>query len=183
MLKKLSEIASFAQTLLTIAGIFAALWWFWAQAESSRKANITPSITHKKIDNELTWILISVEIVNVGKRPIKLRNGDIRLKMIYPVNISINDRIKDGLPSLVNKDTHTVPWPILEENPVKISADVYPGETHTIYYESVIPAFLESLELYIYFAEKNDWTWESVIAGEKNDRKWESVIIYDIPKK
>jgi hypothetical protein len=65
-IKRLSEIVGLVQSLLTIAGIIAAGIWFIAQSESSLKANITHSITHRKIHKDWTWVHASIDISSQG---------------------------------------------------------------------------------------------------------------------
>jgi hypothetical protein len=171
-IKRLSEIAGLVQSLLTIAGIIAAAIWFIAQSESSPKANITHSITHRKIHENWTWIHTTIEISNVGKRRLALRYGIARLHQILPLDISIHDKIQYGDP-LISKDISMVKWPVLkDDDDVEIRSNIYPGETDKIYYEFVVPSFIGTVELYTFFSMK------------KNDPQgWSKITIYDLNKK
>lgn len=71
-LSKWKDILAILQSIFTIIGILGALYWFYQQGEARPRIVISHEVTHRQLNEKMTWVHVSVKIKNVGKIPINI---------------------------------------------------------------------------------------------------------------
>jgi hypothetical protein len=174
--KKRLDAANLIQSILTSIAIVLAGAWFITQSEYSIKANITHSITHRKIDNDWTWIHVSTDMSNVGKVLLEPGCGVATLYSILPLDIHVIDQIKKINASIDSESP--IKWPTLKRSPKNLNNQIYPGETDRVDYQFLIPSFIGTVALNTFFYGK-----PCVPEGEHPPKGWSKFTVYDLNKK
>ncbi len=170
-LSRVKNAAIISQSVATVIAIIAAGIWFFMRGEVLQKANIEHNVTHRQINNDWTWIHISITISNPGKRFLDLKSGIIRIQKILPLDSKIRDRINNNK-KLVSQKSYGVPWPRIDKQyEPQLNIRIQPEETDTLNYEFIIPFKTETVKIYSYFEMQ-----QSPQIG------WGKTTIYDITK-
>jgi hypothetical protein len=164
-LSKWKDIIDIAHSICVILAIIGAGVWFYKQGEIRPKADITHDINCQDIhkNNKLVHILINIK--NIGKTPIDIYKGTIRLQQITPLTEKLLKDIDNGV-DIVNQDIGIVSsWPFACEKGEyvlndKISIEV--GETRRVDYDFIIPRNVTIVKLYSYFEVFNSANWKTV---------------------
>ncbi len=171
-LSRVKSAASIAQSVFTVGAIIAAGIWFYIQKEASPKANIDHKVTHRQIDDDWTWVHISITISNPGKRLLNLESGIIRIQKIMPLSKEIRKMIKNNK-SPISQKSYRVPWPTIGKSyKPQLNIKIQPGEDDTLDYEFIVPSKIRTVKIYSYFTKQ-----------QKPPIGWGKSTIYDITRK
>lgn len=157
---RVKSATGIAQSVATVIAIIVAGIWFIERREASLKADITHTIIHRQIDDKQTWLRVSIEISNQGKRLLDLKSGTIAIHRILPLG-------SDDIPGL--KD-YRVDWPLIGK-PCKreLNIKIEPGEKDHLDHEFLIPCNVQTVEIYSYFQNP-----------ENPDIGWPKSTVYDL---
>lgn len=177
---KSKEYFAVIQSICIIAGIIAGLIWFYNQGESRPRVIITHKITDRKISDNIVWISVSVKIHNVGKVPVNVDSGFVRIQKIIPLSKNmITDINKDV--SIIDKKSCIVIWPPAcqhYEYKLKDKLFIEPGEVDRKSYEFLVPADLKTIKVYSYFGNPEKSWWK--FWAKPNLIGWNEETIYDL---
>jgi len=170
-LKKFKDWMSIIQSVITVAAIIAAGIWFFWRGEPSTKVNFTHVVAHRQINEQWTWLHVSIIISNVGKRTLDLKSGIIRVQKILPLDPKISERIKRN-ETPIDEKAMIVLWPrIGKPYKPKIDIKIESGESDRVNCEFIIPSYVQTIKIYSFFKKSEDST-----IG------WPVTTIYDIKK-
>jgi hypothetical protein len=160
ILSRVSSSASIAQSVLTAIAIIATGVWFLMQGEAEPKANIEHTVIHREINDERTWIRVSIKISNQGKRLLNLESGLFSIHQVLPLE-------SDDIPSLTN---HKVSWPLIGKPCNRtLNIRIEPGEEDCFEHEFIIPHKIQAVEIYSYFQNP-----------ENPGYGWQESTVYDL---
>jgi hypothetical protein len=177
---KIKDHLSAIQSICLIAGIIAGLIWFYDQGESRPRVIISHKITSRKINDDAFWINVSVKIHNIGKVPVHINSGFVRIQKIIPLSDEMTKDIKRNV-SIIDKKSCIVRWPPAcqhYEYKLKDNLSIEPGEFDRKSYEFFVPSDLKTIKVYSYFEnpEKSWWKfWE-----KPKPIGWNEETIYDL---
>ncbi len=160
-LEKVKVMASIIQSAVLTFSIIAAGVWFLAQSEVAPKANISHEVTHRRLTDNWIWVHVAITVTNPGKRPLYLKNGTFRIQGILPLDINIDEQIKNDVNKLIPPGLIGVQWPQIGnayEN-VPINERVDPGESEKLNIEFIIPSFLQTIKIYSHFEKALGIGW------------------------
>ena len=159
-LSRVKSAAAIAQWVATMIATIVAVTWFIDRREASLKANITHTVIHRQIDDKQTWVRVSIEISNQGKRLLDLKSGLFSIHQILPLK-------SDDIPIL--KD-YRVDWPLIGK-PCKreLNIKIEPGEADHLDHEFIIPNNVRTVEIYSYFQNP-----------ENSEIGWPKSTVYDL---
>jgi len=164
---RVKEIIDILQSIFTIAAIIAAAWWFFFQAEALPRVGISHSVNYYKINDDWTWVYVSITLENLGKRPVNFSSEKVWLQKVLPIDKSIKDRIEQNV-SLISEKGR-LGWPLIGEPYQKeIDIDIYPGESDTLNYEFVIPSYIKTIRLYSFYQRQG------------SNKGWRLASLYDL---
>jgi len=160
------------QSGVTVAAIIAAGIWFFWRGEPSPKANIAHVVTHRQITEQWTWLHVSIIVSNVGKRPLDLGFGIIRVQKILPLDPKVSETIKRN-ETPIDQKAMIVLWPRIGK-PYKpeINMKIQPDESDRVSCEFIIPSYVQTVKIYSFFTKSED----SPIG-------WPTTTIYDLKKR
>jgi hypothetical protein len=160
-LEKVKAVASIIQSVLITFSIIAAGIWFLAQSEASPKANISHEVTHRRLNDNWIWVHVAITVTNPGKRPLYLKNGTFRIQGILPLDINVNEQIKNDANKLISPGLIGVQWPQIGNayEKVPINERVDPGESEKLNIEFIIPSFLQTIKIYSHFEKAQGIGW------------------------
>ena len=164
--------AQIVQSFVTVAAIVAAGFWSFLQRDTSPKANISHMVTHRQINENLTWVHVSITITNAGKTTLDLASGVIRIQKILPLDPKIKERI-DRNENPIPKDSMIVAWPRIGDSykpPLKIK--IKPGESDILKSEFIIPSYVKTVKIYSFFTNEKE-----------SKTGWSATTIYDLKRK
>jgi hypothetical protein len=74
------------QGLATIVALLAGGYWFFLQRSTSPEVKIEQTVTHRPVQNEPGFTLITVDVraTNVGKVKVDLQPGEFELRQVNP---------------------------------------------------------------------------------------------------
>lgn len=164
--------AEIVQSFFVVAAIVAAGIWFFWQGETSPKAKISHMVTHRQINENLTWVHVSITITNAGKTTLDLASGVIRIQKILPLDPKISERIERN-ENPIPQDSLIVAWPRIGDSyepPLNIKIE--PGESDMLKSEFIIPSYVKTVKIYSYFEKQKD-----------SPTGWSTTTIYDLKRK
>ncbi len=162
ILSRVKSMAGIAQSIATVIAIIVAGIWFIERRETSLKVDITHTVIHRQIDDKQTWVRVSIEIFNQGKRLLDLESGLFSIHQILPLE-------SDNIPIL--KD-YRVDWPLISDPcKRKLNIKIEPGEKDHLDHEFLIPRNVQTVEIYSYFQNP-----------ENPDIGWSKSTVYDFDK-
>lgn len=151
-LEVLKDLASICQSVLVICSILAAGIWFFVHREAWPKANISHELNHLQLSPEWTWLRVAVRLENVSKRLLEIDSGTIRVQQVLPLDSQIAQSLAKG-ENPVSAEELIVPWPRLGDSyQLQTHCEIEPGETDILEYEFIIPAHIQVVKIYTYFA-------------------------------
>lgn len=154
-LEVLKDLFSLLQSFLIICSILAAGVWFVMHREAWPKANISHEVNHLQISPDWTWLRVAVRLENVSKRLLEIEQGTIRVQQILPLDSQIAQSLAAG-ENPVSTEELIVPWPRLGNSyQLKTHCEIEPGETDILEYEFIIPAHIQVVKIYTYFANSD----------------------------
>ncbi len=160
ILSRIKESANIAQSVATVIAIIVAGIWFVERREASLKADITHTVIYRQIDDKQTWVRVSIEISNQGKRLLDLKYGLFGIHQVLPLE-------SDDIP--IVKD-YRVDWPLIGDHcKRKLNIKIEPGEKDHLVHEFLIPRNVKTVEIYSYFQNP-----------EIPDIGWSKSTIYDL---
>jgi hypothetical protein len=171
ILSRVKSSASIAQSVFAVIAIISTGTWLLVQREAVLKANITHEVTHRQINDNWTWLRVSIVISNPGKRLLDLESGIIRVQKVLPLDSKIQNMF-DRNENPVSGEYYKVPWPRIGKSyEPKFDVKIEPGEEDNQDYEFIIPSYVKTVKVYSYFAKQ-----ESPPIG------WKESTIYDITR-
>lgn len=166
---RINSSANIAQSVLTAIAIIAAGVWFLMQREAAPKANIEHTVTHRQINNDWTWVRVSITISNPGKRLLDFESGIIRIQKILPLDSKIRS-IFERNESPISKKDYKVRWPRIGKSyEPQLDIKIEPGEEDNLDYEFIIPSYVKTVKIYSYFSKQ-----------ENPPLGWAKSTIYDL---
>ncbi len=142
VLSRVRSAAGIAQSVVTVIAIIVAGVWFIERREASLKADITHTVIHRQIDDKQTWVRVSIEISNLGKRLLDLKYGLFSIHQILPLEPVDIPILKD----------YRVDWPLIGDHcKRKLNIKIEPGEKDHLDHEFLIPRNVQTVEIYSYF--------------------------------
>lgn len=160
-LETLQAVAAFFQDLATIAAILAAGYWFFLRRQRLPRANLTHALVHKRLPDDNLLLHAAVTISNPGDVLLSLVRAEAWVQQVLPVPEKILDALDRGEKPVPPGETE-IEWPRVgdthEPTWDKGSFEIEPGETDQVLFDFVIPADVETVNLYTYFwnARKKD---------------------------
>ena len=174
-LKPLDTVKSWAEILrsfFTVAAIVAAGIWFFLQGETSPKANISHMVTNRQINENLTWVHVSIKISNAGKTTLDLTSGIIRIQKILPLDPKISEIIERN-ENPIPQGSLIVAWPRIGDSyEPSLNIKIEPGESDILKCEFIIPSYVKAVKIYSYFEKQKD-----------SQTGWSATTIYDLKRK
>lgn len=167
---RLEIIVGVIRDIFTIVAIIAAGYWFCKQGLWSPSANVSHYITHRKLNDDNTYIHVKVMVTNIGKAPIELTddNNSIWLQQILPIdNSNVEISVKGN-----KYNMYTINWPKIKETEVyhpKPKHTIYPGENDKLFYDFIIPSKVKTIRVYSYYKNNCDPNFG-----------WSEATIYDL---
>lgn len=140
----LESIAAAIESVVTVLGIAAALWWFNKRREKSPRANIDHEVKFSRLDANTVYVGVSVCISNVG-------NVAVIPKIAEPIASVV--AIEELAPYLASKQESQEFSPqyklgLLGLRTFPRGIRIEPGEHQTILFEFVIPAQTRIIKVY-----------------------------------
>lgn len=163
-IKAALEMFQSAATLIAL--LVGAAWGMHLYVEQ-REAKPQLDIDHRVSTLALTpdYRLVALTVVheNRGRRLVTLEGADIRLQRVRPVPEAILQDLRQQR-SPVRPGESAIRWPLLCRRLADTPLELEPNETQESVHEFVVPAYVEVLRVYTYYAnpDKQDIGWSRV---------------------
>jgi len=143
-------IASIATALGVAAGGVWAYWQFFEKRESYPKAEIVHNIESLALPENRILIRIEASVENTGTTALSLTSGVVRVESVLPLSKSVASSLKEY--SGLNSEGQTfIRWPTIATRELVWKPgefEIEPGETDHAYYEFVVPAEQQVINVY-----------------------------------
>lgn len=178
------EMVETLQSIVTVIAIGIGGIWTYTLFIKERSdfphANTEQKVTHVSLSKNLNLLHIAIEVTNVGKSKINLRQAVVRLQNVVPLKKGTCDLSNE--PCLVREiDTarenryqpiNRFSWPLYAESESTEKIDIEAGEKTLLDFEFVVPTKIKVLRIYSYVG--NEATSQD---GEAIG--WAAPILYD----
>ena len=156
--------------LISAAILAAALWFIW-QGGFSPKLKARHQVSHRQLDDNWTWVHLSLAAENVGRVPIGLEKVRITLQKVLPLEKATEEALGQGvLPA--SKDGKLFEWPALDDaHELELQEKLAPGQVKMVVKEFIISSNVEAIRIYTNIESQKGPTLG-----------WETVTIYDLEK-
>lgn len=172
------DIASIAQSITTmLAIVVSGFWGYWVFVKNRQqypRANLSQSITHRKIDGRNILLHVVVIVQNVGEILLCLRTAETRIQKVLPLPKPVAKTLRKGENPVLKGETEINAWPLLGCHETGFQENLFeiePGETQELHHDFVIPSGVKTILVYSYL--KN-------IKKRNREIGWNTTTYYDI---
>ncbi|MDT8398459.1 MAG: hypothetical protein RQ899_07585 [Pseudomonadales bacterium] len=135
---------------LTIAAILAAGWWFLLRGDSLARAEIEHHFYAACLNQDIRWVRAIVDVKNVGLVRVDLERHEHHLVKVLPLESRIGAALAEG--DAIGNESGSIDWPELANFSFEQTDEfLEPGETHTQYYDFLVPGSVHLLQLTSFF--------------------------------
>lgn len=140
-----------ASAAFIVAGTWSYIL-FVEHREHLPHANVKQLVDYRVLPEGEKWVRVTAEIANIGKIPLRIGCGFLRVWQVLPMTQSIQQRIRDSATGL------EVAGPPLKELPRNMYDRpilIEHGETDSVAWEIIVPAETQTVRVYTFFQEVN----------------------------
>ena len=154
---------------IVIGGVWATFEFGWFAPHKSR-VNITQEVLSKRLDGDQTWVLVRLQVENVGNATTSLDQLIIRIHRVVPPPRQIRQIVKPSevIDKVVeaSRSSHRKPWNALCQRIWKSSLLLSSGEADTITQEFFIPFHVKTILIEARVSTTDDPEGSGAIAGK-----------------
>lgn len=138
-----NRLISSVQHVIAISAIISAAVWFLQKNEHAPMLNVVNVVTQHTISPGFRLVRIELKVENVGKVPLKVSTGVVKLHQVTPLAGKPKDYISKAktLYELddITIESKTISWPLISKREIESSFEIRPGEIEMLPFEFVIP--------------------------------------------
>jgi hypothetical protein len=143
-------------------------YFLWSGRGSSRM-NLTQSVTMMRLDNEVTWLSLSMEVENAGDTTVSFDQVSWTVRRVLPrgENELIARNMKDRLSILIENEPN-VDWPIVGGRVYPAPVTLKPGEKQLLNMDMEVVGSLQTLRSYAFVpdSKSGEHGWSTVLFTE-----------------
>ncbi|MBB6588559.1 hypothetical protein PP715_15600 [Ralstonia solanacearum] len=145
------------QSMLAIAAIVAAGWWFLAQATYSTKIATALNVETRRLAvSGYTLYSVSIKITNSGFVPVSIDHASVRVERILPLDGEIQKQLEHR--HLVHRDAEKtlVDWPMIDTRTKDPRMTLYPGDSDSVLFDLIVPSEVKVIRLHSVIAANKE---------------------------
>ncbi|MFL5561741.1 MAG: hypothetical protein ACJ79K_09730 [Gemmatimonadaceae bacterium] len=163
-----------ANDLLQMTAIIVGGWWtyrlFVRQRNDFTRANVTHSLQHVDLGDELRLLHVIARIENVGNVPLEPPSAWATIQQVLPLSAEGRATLhKSPIPD----GEHEVDWPVIGEQEIDLAGDGFvlePGESDKYHMDFIIPAAVRVVQVHTMV----------YCGGDDDEQYWDATSLLDL---
>ncbi len=148
LLLKMSNLFQIVESIVTIAGILAALGWFYQRRQQYPRALIKHEIEHRYLSRSHVFVRVKLVIENIGNIQIRLSSAYVDVETVSPAaqfflkEAALGKKFKD--------DGDEIAWPFAadrREEKFQRLSEIEPGEEEELIFDFILTHSIETLSV------------------------------------
>lgn len=162
------------QSLITVLGIPAALFWWWKQRKRYPRLDMKVSAVHRWVSTDVVWLHVCATLENKGNILAELKSGYVWVQQIIPVPENIQAELASGRNPVPDSETQA-PWAYLSKSTTIPHCEIEPGESGVCEWDFFISeCAVDTILVNVHVANS--------MKARDEEMGWDASIVYDLEK-